>query len=288
MIDWLIQPITAHPDLAHGMAPEGLLSPSEQQRMVGLTVPKRLRDWLLGRWTAKRLLQSYVARRTGVWLSLDAFVIASDPDGAPRVIVDCRLQTVDFPPNLQSAICNLQLSISHCDGYAFCALADSAQLAIGADIERIAPRVPEFAADYFTSRELAQVAARPPSEHDAMVTLIWSAKEAALKALRLGLTVDTRRISIDLSHHHGAALDWAPLLVRSALPNAAAGGLQGWWRIIGEYVLTIALLRTEQAPTGAYRDDAMPCGDDSIGGTGGNTRFALTHCAVADYQRRQS
>src|SRR6266540_730485 len=247
MINWLIQSITAHPNLTQGLAPAGLLSPSEQQRLAAFTVAKRRGDWLLGRWTAKRLLQSYVAQCTDAWLPLDTFIIDSDSDGAPHVIVDCKLQISDFPSNLQSAICNLQslmLSISHCDGHAFCALADRSRLAIGADIERIAPRAPEFAADYFTSNELAQVAASPVNERDATVTLIWSAKEAALKTLRLGLTVDTRRVSIELCQPDGAALAWAPLAVHSTLPQAeTSGGMYGWWWIVGEYVLTLALMQ---------------------------------------------
>ena len=118
--------------------------------------------------------------------------------------------------------------------------------ALGVDIERIAPRAPEFAADYFTARELAQVAASPPHERDATITLIWSAKEAALKALRLGLTVDTRQVSIELSERRNSTLAWAPLGVHSTLPQAErAGGLHGWWWIVGEYVLTLALT---QAP----------------------------------------
>jgi len=250
MIDWLIQSMTAHPDLAHGLAPEGLLSLGEQQRLAALAVAKRRRDWLLGRWTAKHLLQSYVARCIGTWLPLDAFVISSDPDGAPRVIVDCRLQVADWEKNLQSVICNLQLSISHCNGYAFCAISDRSGLAIGADIERIAPRAPEFAADYFTPRELMQVAASPANGRDTTVTLIWSAKEAALKALRLGLTVDTRCVSIELCRPYGAALAWAPLAVRSTLLQAeASGGMYGWWWVVGEYVLTLALMQRRNKET---------------------------------------
>jgi 4'-phosphopantetheinyl transferase len=244
MIDWLIQSMTTHPDLAEGLAPEGLLSLGEQQHLAGFSMAKRRRDWLLGRWTAKHLLQSYVARYTGVWLPLDTFIIESDPDGAPRVIADCRLQIADFSPNLQSTIYNLQLSISHSNGNAFCAISDCGGLAIGADIERIAPRAPEFADDYFTPPELMQVAASPVNKRDAMVTLIWSAKEAALKALRLGLTVDTRRVSIELCQPYGAALAWAPLAVRSTLPQTeTSGGIYGWWWVVGEYVLTLALMQ---------------------------------------------
>lgn len=243
MIDWLIQSVAAHPDLARGVAPAGLLSPSEQRRLAALTVAKRRCDWLIGRWTAKRLLQSYMERRTGQWLPLDVFTIASDPDGAPRVIADCRLQTVDRGVNLQSAIDNLKLSISHCHGHAFCAIADQPGLAIGADIERVEPRAPEFAGDYFTSHELAQVAASPPGDHDATVTLIWSAKEAALKALRLGLTVDTRRVSCALAREHHASLSWEPLSVACALGLAGPGAspLHGWWKLTNEFAMTIVL-----------------------------------------------
>jgi 4'-phosphopantetheinyl transferase len=233
----------------------------EQQRLAGFAVAKRRRDWLLGRWTAKRLLQSHVARRAGTWLPLDTFVIASDPDGAPRVIVDSS-------PNLQSAICNLQLSISHCNGNAFCAISDRTYLALGADIERVAPRAPEFAADYFTPRELAQVAASPANERDAIVTLIWSAKEAGLKALRLGLTVDTRRISIELGQRYGAAPAWSPLAVHSTLPRAeSVGGIHGWWWRVGEYALTLALLRKGHSPVGnAELHQRPPQWCDAYGG----------------------
>jgi 4'-phosphopantetheinyl transferase len=250
MIDWLTQSIAAVPGLDRGVAPEGLLGPEEQRRLASLTVAKRRCDWLIGRWTAKRLLQSYVARRTGAWLPLDAFTIASDPDGAPRIIANCKLQIPDCDPNLQSAICNLKLSISHCHGHGFCAISDQGGIAIGADIERVEPRAPEFAGDYFTTHELAQVAASPTADRDATVTLIWSAKEAALKALRFGLTVDTRRVSCALAHEHHASLSWEPLTVDCALGSARPAGraLHGWWRLTNEFAMTIVLAEAPSAP----------------------------------------
>src|SRR5690349_11516548 len=133
MIDWLIQSTAGHPALARGIAPAGLLSEQEQLRFTELRTAKRRSDWLIGRWTAKRLIQSYVERRAGIQPALNSLTVINDPDGAPRVIADCDL-------NLQSAICNLQLSISHCDGYAFCSLSDIPGLQLGADIERVEPR----------------------------------------------------------------------------------------------------------------------------------------------------
>lgn len=238
MIDWLVQSATAHPSLARGVAPAGLLSPAEQRRMSGLTYEKRRRDWLLGRWTAKQLLQSYAEQRTGVRPASDAITIASAPDGAPCVVVE-------QPAILQAALGDVHVSISHCRGQALCAISSRADAPIGADIERIEPRAPGFADDYFTARELTQLGAASPGARDLLVTLIWSAKEAALKALRLGLTVDTRSVSIELGQPHGLGLAWAPLLAYASLAPGQPLLLHGWWRVVGEYVLTLAL---PQAP----------------------------------------
>jgi phosphopantetheinyl transferase len=40
---------------------------------------------LLGRWTAKNLVQRYVTQTTGETVALDAIFIGADADGAPYV-----------------------------------------------------------------------------------------------------------------------------------------------------------------------------------------------------------
>ena len=242
MIDWLVQSASAHPSLARGIAPAGLLSLAEQGRMAQLTFEKRRRDWLVGRWTAKRLLQGYAERRMGVRPACDAITIASAPDGAPRVVVE-------QPADLRKALAGLHVSISHCHGQALCAISSQASAPIGADIERVEPRDPGFAGDYFTESELVQISAADPGARDMLVTLIWSAKEAALKALRLGLTVDTRSVAIELGQPpHGPGLAWAPLVARANLaPGEPPQLLHGWWRLVGEYVLTLALTQVPSA-----------------------------------------
>jgi 4'-phosphopantetheinyl transferase len=244
MINWLIQSTAGHPALARGIAPAGLLSEPEQQRLVELKTMKRRSDWLIGRWTAKHLIQSYIERQTGVPPLLHWLTVMNDPDGAPHIIADCRLQIADCDVNLQSAICNLQLSISHCDGHAFCALSDTCGTQIGVDIERIEPRAETFAQDYFTAHELDQLRAAPPENRDTLVTLIWSAKEAALKALRLGLTVDTRKVSCTVAPMPQAGVAWAALGVRAApaLHGERDCIFQGCWRQFGQYVLTMVVM----------------------------------------------
>ena len=65
MIHWLLQSTDAHPDLARGHPPVGLLCKLEHARLSNLTIDKRRREWLLGRWTAKQLLQAYLEQETG-------------------------------------------------------------------------------------------------------------------------------------------------------------------------------------------------------------------------------
>jgi 4'-phosphopantetheinyl transferase len=244
MIHWLIQSTAGHPALARGIAPAGLLSEPEQQRLIELKTVKRRSDWLIGRWTAKHLIQSYIERQTGVPPLLHWLTVMNDPDGAPRAILDFGLGILDYDSELKSKIQNLKLSISHCDGHAFCALSDSCGTQLGVDIERIEPRAETFAQDYFTAHELDQLRAAPPENRDTLVTLIWSAKEAALKALRLGLTVDTRTISCTVAPAPQVVPTWAALGVRAApaLHGERDCIFQGCWRQFGQYVLTMVVM----------------------------------------------
>jgi 4'-phosphopantetheinyl transferase len=246
-IHWLVCPAAECPGIDAG-CPPGFLSPAERAAFARLTFAKRRREWLLGRWTAKHLLQ--FSQHLHPTPSLDAVTVGNDPDGAPYLSVarEGRLP--------------LSLSISHREERAFCALlhsplpassdASSAAVgaAIGADVERIEPRAPAFVRDFFTPGEARRVWACSPARRDTMVTVLWSAKEAVLKALRHGLRVDTRSVEIyhvagiedDLARAEAgdlAPVPWHTLDVRCALPGA--GQLAAWWRPDGPYVLTLAV-----------------------------------------------
>ena len=88
MIHWLVGSFADHPDLARGVPPAGLLSPAESRRLVNLRTAKRRRDWLLGRWTAKHLLQTAVEREGGTRLPLTAFSVDNEVNGAPTIKLD--------------------------------------------------------------------------------------------------------------------------------------------------------------------------------------------------------
>jgi 4'-phosphopantetheinyl transferase len=259
MIDWLVQSDTAHPDLARGVAPAGLLSRQEQARLASLRTEKRRRDWLLGRWTAKHLLRAAIERRTGRRIPLDRLIVVNDPDGAPRITGDWipalsvaeGLEIGDSDSNLQSLISNLQmlsLSISHCRGRALCALAENGP--VGADIERVEPRARQFVEDYFTGEEIALVDQASEAEYDLLVTAIWSAKEAALKTLRLGLTVDTRAVSCAI-RPAPVSSGWGRFSIRCdprLLANGDIPPLTGWWYTIGYDVLTLVTTAAAEHP----------------------------------------
>jgi 4'-phosphopantetheinyl transferase len=234
MIHWLLQTNAAHPDLARGIPPAGMLSEVETAVFDRLKSPKRRRDWLLGRWTAKQLLRQVIQQQHGHCVPLNAISILAGADGAPTASVNSEFKRYNF---------QFTISISHAGDVALCAALEQPDWPLGVDVEQIAPRPPNFVADYFTAEEQAQVAATTPAQRDALVTAIWSAKESALKALRQGLNLDTR--AVDCAFTPAAALPdaWtscAITLDAARLRGTPSVSLSGWWQVQGNYVLTLA------------------------------------------------
>jgi phosphopantetheine--protein transferase-like protein len=87
-------------------------------------------------------------------------------------------------------------SLSHSNGIVFCGYSHSADLKFGLDLEKIERHTPEFIEDYFTPQEIVFYNKSPMDQKDEFATLIWSAKEATLKALGKGLAVDTRKVEV--------------------------------------------------------------------------------------------
>lgn len=204
------------------------LSTGEAAVYALLRTPKRRRDWLLGRRTAKRLIQLALQDR-GYDLRPEEIVILSHPDGWPQVSL----------PALGRAAPPLTLTISHAAGRAFCAVAFGADIPLGADLEVIQPRSPGFIADYFTADERDLVAAAGDTR-PTFVNAIWSGKEAALKAIRRGLAEDTRLVTC-LPLTDGDEGSWRPLRYRWEAVGRALPPLEGWWREQGGFVLTLAV-----------------------------------------------
>jgi 4'-phosphopantetheinyl transferase len=257
MIHWLVQSLADHPDLARGVPPPGLLSPKESARLAGLRIAKRRRDWLLGRWTAKQLLQSTLGREFGLSLPLSAYTIDNDAMGAPLAEFDPGSAGREAAEGGAAGFGGVSLSISHSGSQAFCALSLHYGARVGADIECIEERSLAFVHDYFTTDEITDIATTPAGLQPALTTLIWSAKEATLKALRLGLRADTRQVSCPILLDAIGADDvppeyrWSKFAVEVDPALWAQAGLNGpaqwhtvsgWWQIMGNYALTLVLI----------------------------------------------
>jgi len=203
-------------ELADIPADNEWLSAPEAARLATLRFAKRRSDWRLGRWTAK----CAVSRCLGLpFVDLTSIEIRPAPSGAPEVfIANKRVQ--------------LLISLSHRESKAVCVVALRGD-ALGCDLELIEPRTDAFITDYFTEAEQALFRAQPQRRFE-LTALLWSGKESALKALKLGLRVDTRSVTLTPSLA-GEPDVWSPL--RPEINDAVT--LRGWWRRSGNFVETV-------------------------------------------------
>jgi 4'-phosphopantetheinyl transferase len=214
------------------------LSPKERMRLAEFRFAKRRTDWRLGRWTAKRALSSYL-NLPGDPRSLEEIEIRTAPSGAPEV----------FLFNQKAAV---SISLSHRAGIALCVVGLS-RSTIGCDLEMVEPRDDAFVGDFFTANERILVEGTRAEERPLLVTLLWSAKESALKALHVGLRLDTACIDVSLidaasgqcGENFGqnsmvvsrlaASAGWSALHVR----HDGTQVFSGWWRHADHMVRTV-------------------------------------------------
>jgi len=213
-------------------AHDNWLSSDEATLLSHVRFAKRRDDWRLGRWAAKCAAAAYLDL-PGDARALREIEVRPAPSGAPELFVLNRLAAVT-------------ISISHRAGIAVCAIAMGGA-ALGCDLELIEPRSGSFVADYFTSEEQVLISREPEEDRPRFVTLLWSAKESALKALRNGLRLDTRCVAVTFhnqTHHEHAAgalkqdsglNPWQPLQVCYARSEI----FYGWWQSMDRLVRTL-------------------------------------------------
>jgi 4'-phosphopantetheinyl transferase len=195
------------------------LSTSEAACLARMRFEKRRTDWRLGRWAAKRAIATHLRLPT-VPHALAEIEIRPAPSGAPEAL-------------LRGHPAGIAISLSHRAGTALCAIADS-RAALGCDLEIAEPRSEAFIADYFTAEEQELVYRSDPELRSQLLALLWSAKESALKALCIGLRVDTRSLTVNLMDHPiqlaqsspSGGDQWHPLRVSFGADRL----FEGWWR----------------------------------------------------------
>lgn len=198
------------------------LTSGERERLDGFRFEKRRRDWLSGRWTAKLALLEISGMPRE---EIARFEIASADDGAPL-------------PKLDGGNCDVRLSLSHSDGRAFCAVSKATTL-LGCDIELVESRSDGFVETYFTDAERERIECAGTGIRDLLVTMIWSAKESTLKALRTGLRADTRSVEV-VDQKPGTGDGWTAVRTIAS----GSGEFNGVWRRDGRFVQTIVARKT--------------------------------------------
>lgn len=185
---WLEQTEADVPAVGHW------LSDREKLHLSGLRFEKRQKDWILGRWTAKRALASFL-NLPGDASSLRDIEICAALSGNPEVLLFNEKLGVSF-------------SLSHSAGKALSVVAHSTT-GIGCDLELVERRSDSFVTDFFTANEQTLIHQAPTGEQPAVATLLWSSKESALKALHVGLRLDTTLLEVIPSNATSHPVDGA-------------------------------------------------------------------------------
>ncbi len=196
------------------------LTVGESARASGMPMTKRRTEYLLRRWVCKHAVAAVVGLPDDLG-SLARIEVTNRPSGAPAVGVD-------------GEDAGLDVSLSDRAGWAICVVGEALGR-LGCDLELVEPRSSGFVADFLTTAEQEYVAAQPATDRDLAATLIWSAKESALKVLQTGLRRDTRTVEVVLGGRESTT-GWAGLEVRTA----EGDGVIGWWLRAGTYVVTVA------------------------------------------------
>lgn len=143
----------------------------EISKYQSLKFEKRRLDWLRGRFAAKKAIIAV----SGVNNYKD-IEISNDCDRKPYFEIGGVKQ-------------KNTLSISHCSGYAASAVAREKNTLLGIDVEIIEKRSRAWVEDFFDHKETT-------GDNPLTLTTLWTQKEAVLKALGVGLSVDLRQLVI--------------------------------------------------------------------------------------------
>ncbi len=255
MIHWTLQ----RGDRDPGAPGEPARTAAERTRLAAFRVGKRAADWLAGRLAAKSVVAAALARvAPGDW-PLRAIEIGSEPSGRPYAAIAPDAGPVGgFAPGTRLPI---TVSISHAGGHALCAAAwsDPAggwRRSLGVDLGEVEPRSREFVAGFLTADERRFVQDGPRDGRGLRANLIWCAKEAVLKALGVGLTVDTYALSclpapgaVDRAEWPLSPDDpgWHPF-VATCTPVLGRRKVRGIWR---SFPGLVAALSADVAPAEA-------------------------------------
>ena len=226
----------------------GWLSEQEAARAATMRFTKRRTEYRLRRLAGKRAVASVLGRPVNP-TSLAGIEVLNRRGGAPYVVVDGEHAQVD-------------VSLTDRAGWAVCLVGPEGELTggtLGVDLEAVEPRSRGFVTDYLTAYEQDYVRSQGElgSEGwDVAANLLWSAKESALKVLRVGLRADTRSVEVTLGDYVRPD-GWSPLVVHAG-PSER---FPGWWRRDGVFLLTLASREVTDPPALLAGGDDLATGE---------------------------
>ena len=154
------------------------LHPVEQASTAAMA-PLRRAEFAQGRWHARAALARWGLGDAG---------IAVAPDRTPLWPVGFVGSISHVPPDAETGQPGRVIAVaarqSDCAG-------------LGVDIERSAQLLPEHWPNFLSARELAWLLGRPVVQRSMLAHSIWSAKEAAMKAVRQALDPQDVEIEVD-------------------------------------------------------------------------------------------
>ena len=154
-----------------------LLSRSERARADAFRFPKRKGEWTAGRAAAKLALRAMVGDE------VEDLTVESGPSGDPVV-------TTRHGPT------TLGVSITHAGGIA-AAVAFPLVRPLGIDLEPVTSLDPGLATLACNDREQRWLAERTGDGYTEALLRIWTAKEAAVKLSKTGLSVPLTQVRIE-------------------------------------------------------------------------------------------
>jgi phosphopantetheinyl transferase len=161
--------------------PESCFNIDEQNEYGKLRISKRKTEWLFSRWVCKLLVKE--SDGLPAKTPLQTIAIRKTANGVPFVDI-AEVGRTGW------------LSLSHSTNKVLAAFSKDDSYRFGVDLEYLEERDSQLIEDYFTETESQWVNSASGDEMNFRANLIWSAKEAYLKAIEIGLQMDTRKIQI--------------------------------------------------------------------------------------------
>ncbi|MCA9358977.1 4'-phosphopantetheinyl transferase superfamily protein [Candidatus Kaiserbacteria bacterium] len=157
--------------------------------LYDLVVASKKDEWLAGRKAAKKCIVR-ILNSHGHKTEQKDIEIRNDDKGVPFFTL-----TESTDSLLIAMVNGYTSSISHCEGFAVASVMDSSEGGLGVDIEKIQKFKTGTVEAFMNKQEYDEYVKLEPLEQNKWATVVWSLKEAYLKAIKQGLRVHPKGIS---------------------------------------------------------------------------------------------